>query len=111
MDKAKKTKIGVMICNIIFVLLLLPSLFISAMSGMMFDAPGSENSTYTILLFSSVVSFPLLIILSIPFSGIFYKFQKYNISLIVALSPLLSIIFFALSLYLLGVMCNGNFVC
>ncbi|EKD70349.1 MAG: hypothetical protein ACD_46C00560G0002 [uncultured bacterium] len=111
MDEAKKTKNTIIVCNIIFGLLFLPSLFISAMSVMMFDAPGSENSFYTMLLFLSVISFPLLAIISIPISWIVYKFQKYNIAIIVALSPILSIVFFALSWYLLYVMCNGRFVC
>jgi len=111
MNKAKKTKTRIITYNIIFGLLLLPSLFFSVMSIMMFDAPGSENSPYTIMLFISVISFPLLVILSIPASWVFYKFQKYSTSLMVALLPLLSIISYAIFLCLLIVMCDGKFVC
>ena len=111
MDKAKKIRTRIIICNIIFGLLFYPSLFITGISAMMFDAPGSENPIYTIMLFMSIASFPLLAILSIPASWIAYKLKKYNIAKMLALSPLLSIVFFAISFFLLNIMCNGSFGC
>lgn len=105
-----KVKIRMIISNIFFGLLFIPSLFLAAISGMMFDAPGSEN-IYTLLFFSSVLSFPLLIILSIPSTWIFYELKKYKISFFVSLLPFLSIFLFILSFFLIVIVCDGNFGC
>jgi len=111
MDKAKKIKIFIKICDIIFGLLLLPWIAIFFASIMMFDSSGADDSIYTIMLFRSVVSFPFLVIASKFISRIAYKNDKYNTALLIALSPLLSLVFFALAWYLMDTVCDGKFAC
>lgn len=110
-QKAKKIKKWIIACSIFFGILFYPAVIANIFSVMLFDAPGSENSTYTIILFRSINLVPLLIMLSIPASWIAYKLKKYSLALAIALLPLMGIAFFAISLYLMYAVCNGELVC
>lgn len=71
------------------------------MSVMAFDAPGSEKSITTWVVFLCLFSFSPICILSIVFSWIFYGFKKYRFAKIIAFSPLINVsilgIFFSVS--------------
>lgn len=109
--ESKKALIFLAIINIVWALSFLPSLGVSLMSAMLFDAPGSEDSTFTIMLFISILSYPAAVVLAIAGSWILYYFKKIKLSIAFSLIPLLSLCMVALSLGLMTVLCNGSLAC
>ena len=85
-------KTTVIITNIIFLLILIPSLFGAMMSPMMFDAPGSEKSNKTWLLFGCMVALPFLIIIAQIVSWIAFSRQNYGLALKINVLPALDIL-------------------
>ena len=109
--KNKKTLIFLIIVNVLWAVSFLPSLTSCGMSVMLFDAPGSESSTFTIMLFISVLSYPPAVVIAVAGSMVMYLFKKEKLSIVFALLPLLSLFMVALSLGLITVFCNGSLVC
>jgi O-antigen/teichoic acid export membrane protein len=66
--------------NIIFLVILIPSIFGAIMSPMMFDAPGSEKSKKTWTLVCSLAALPILIIITQIISWIAYSNQNYDLA-------------------------------
>ncbi len=97
--------------NAVWALSFLPSLVACGMSVMLFDAPGSEDSLFTNLLFYSVISFPPAVIFSISGTWIFYRLGRLKGVLFMGLLPLLSICCVAVSFGLISFFCQGSLVC
>jgi hypothetical protein len=91
-----------------FVVLSFPLLIASVM---MFDAPGSQGNPPTVLLFWSVISFPVLCLFSIVGSWVLYRFTKDTAARLVSLLPLVSGLLFLVGWFWLDVSCGGNFNC
>jgi uncharacterized BrkB/YihY/UPF0761 family membrane protein len=105
----KTNKMALIIINILFGVSLMPAVVMAIFSPMLFDAPGSEKSSLTWFLLYGILSFPVLIIISIIATWIFYFTKNYKLALWVSLSPLLSIAWIILAFILIIVLQNGNF--
>ncbi|MES2520637.1 MAG: hypothetical protein V4585_21155 [Bacteroidota bacterium] len=92
-------KTTTIIVNVIMLIGLIPSLFSAMMSPMMFDAPGSDKNTNTWILFSSVISLPILIIITQIISWIAFANQNYNLALKINTLPIADIIFIGILLF------------
>jgi len=64
------------------------------MSSMMFDAPGSMQNVALLAAFFSLISFPVIVIISLIVAWVLYRSDKLKGSLIVSLLPLVNIIIF-----------------
>lgn len=89
--KSKGTLVILIAASVVFLLALIPGVYAAMMSVMMFDAPGSEEKISVVGFFYSMVSFPVLCVLS-NISWLFYARKKNKLAVIAALSPLLSFI-------------------
>lgn len=87
------------------VLGVIPALF----SPMMFDAPGSTENPFTVALFLSVISFPVVSLLSIVISWLLYAFDRPRAAWLLALTPLIPIFVGALALTGLQLLHGGSF--
>ena len=67
----------------------------SMMSVMVFDAPGSQESIMTWIIFLCMFSFTPMCLISILLSWMIYAGQSYNSARLVALLPLINIVVFA----------------
>ena len=85
-------KSTVLAINVIFLIILIPSILGALMSPMMFDAPGSEKSKKTWTLVCSLASLPLLIIIAQIISWIAYSNQSYDLALKINALPTLDIL-------------------
>lgn len=92
-----------------------PAIFISMMSVMIFDSPGSETSLLTVIFALSTMTAPLvLLVASIGcFRLSFSKklSQKNSAAKIYMLLPFLNIVLFVTTFALLEMFCNGEFSC
>ncbi|MCK8521995.1 hypothetical protein M0D21_10480 [Aquimarina sp. D1M17] len=109
--KRNNTRIYLIVTSILFGILILPSLPMIMMSPMMFDSPGSEDSTPTIILVLSLVAYPVVTVFGIVVGWILFAKQKHFLSIIFATLPLLNILVGILSVIYMAVFCNGNFDC
>ncbi len=109
--KRQNTRIFLIVASILFGILILPSLPMIMMSPMMFDSPGSEDSTSTIILVLSLVAYPVITVFGIVVGWILFAKQKYLFSIVFATLPLLNILIGILSVIYMAVFCNGNFDC
>jgi len=91
-------KTAVIITNIIFLIILIPSAMSAIMSPMMFDAPGSDKSTKTWILFSCMVILPILIIIAQIISWIAFFKQNYKLAMMINALPTVDIILFGIIL-------------
>lgn len=87
----KLTLAALVISTVVFGLLLIPGLWISAFSFMLFDAPGTSESPFVISLFISIISFPVLALFSFS-SWIFFFYKKYKAAVLISLLPFVSLI-------------------
>lgn len=85
-------KTTIIIVNIILLIILIPSLFGAMMSPMMFDAPGSDKSNKTWILFGCMISLPVLIIIAQIISWIAFSRQNYSLALKINALPALDIL-------------------
>lgn len=85
-------KSTVITINVIFLIILIPSIFGAMMSPMMFDAPGSEKSQKTWTLFSCMIALPILIIISQIISWIAFNNQNYDLAFKINALPVLDIL-------------------
>lgn len=85
-------KTPVIVTNVIFLIILIPSIFGAMMSPMMFDAPGSMESNKTWILFGCMAALPILIIIAQIISWIAFKNQNYNLALKINALPVFDIV-------------------
>ncbi len=78
--------------NIIFLIILIPSIFAAIMSPMMFDAPGSEKSKKTWTLVYCLMALPVLIIITQIISWIAYSNLNYDFALKINALPAFDIV-------------------
>lgn len=78
-----------LIVSLLFGVSLLPALGACMMSPMLFDA-GESTAAWTML--ALVLSYPLLVIISLPLAWILYRRQSYRAALGVSFLPLISVV-------------------
>lgn len=93
-------RIWLIISNVIFGLLAIGSIYPILLSPMMFDAPGSETNPGIALLLISLLSFPVVVILSIVMSWRFFMKKSFKKALNYSLIPFISLILMLLGGYL-----------
>lgn len=79
------------------------------MSFMMFDAPGSEENPTTILLFLSVLTFPVVCGISIGLAWILYARKKFKAACTISFLPVLNLLCGAAALIWLQIFNDGRF--
>lgn len=94
-------KTTVIVTNLIFLIILIPSLFGAMMSPMMFDAPGSEKSNKTWILFCCMMALPILIIISQVISWIAYRNENHNLALKINALPALDVLIIIYMLFII----------
>lgn len=109
--KEEKVKGMIIASNVVWGLALIPSLVLLGLSALLFDAPGSEESFYSKLLFFSIGSFPVVSILSVVGAWLFYMLKKTRLSLLSCVLPLVSILLGIVALVLIAIFCDGSLVC
>jgi hypothetical protein len=82
------SRIILIIATIFFALAIIPGIFVTLMSVMIFDS-GVNNKL--IVLYSFIATFPLICLLSFV-SWMFYGFKKYGIAIFISLLPVLNFI-------------------
>lgn len=90
--KSTRLKTTVVTTNVIFLIILIPSIFGAMMSPMMFDAPGSEKSTKTWTLVCCLAALPVLIIIAQIVSWIAYSNQNFGLALKVNVLPVFDLL-------------------
>jgi len=94
-------KITIIIVNVLLILSLIPIIVMVGMSTMMFDSPGSENSTKTWMFFGFIVALPILIIVAQIISWIAFYKQNYALALKINALPAFDVlIIFIISLFM-----------
>ncbi|MEM6298432.1 MAG: hypothetical protein AAF740_07070 [Bacteroidota bacterium] len=102
-------KTAVIIINIIFLLLFLPSLGLLMPTVMMFDAPGSTESPYTIFTAISFVLIPVGILVAQGVSWYFFAQKSYATAFWFSLVPLIPVLCAVLGFVLIEVFQGGRF--
>lgn len=97
-SKNKGALITLIIATIVFALAVIPGIYAAMMSVMLFDAPGSEKNLSVLAFFYSMVSFPVMCVLSNA-GWIFYAFKLFRTAIIISLSPLLSLLAIAICFF------------
>ena len=90
--KSTRLKTTVVTTNVIFLIILIPSIFGAMMSPMMFDAPDSEKSTKTWTLVCCLAALPVLIIIAQIVSWIAYSNQNFGLALKVNVLPVFDLL-------------------
>jgi len=96
----KKYKITLMIINFIFLLMLLPSLWLFPFLIMIFDAPSSMWNISNWLIFCAFASLPFFLLTSIVISFTSYIKGKSSKTMKILLLPLISVWLALLSILL-----------
>lgn len=85
------------------------------MSAFATDAPGSTNSPLTILFISTLVVFPLTLIVAGVWAILMAirpaVMQYARLNLFMLLLPIIDVVVFALINALIALVCHGSFVC
>jgi hypothetical protein len=84
--------------------------FMAMMSVMMFDAPGTERNPAVILLFSSMVAFPLACLAAVILGWIAIGMRRDRLALWLSLLPVLPIVTGVIGIVWLQVAYDGSFV-
>ena len=93
------------------------SAFMSLMSVMLFDAPGSENNPWLLVAVGGIVGTPVLCVVSVAASWVVFYVRRDKVGgglalpLIVAALPLISIAIAVAGFVLLQVLCGGSTRC
>ncbi|HOP64192.1 MAG TPA: hypothetical protein PK358_13935 [Spirochaetota bacterium] len=106
----KKILVFDILSTVLWVLALFPAFYLFALSAMLFDAPGSESSPFTLMLFYSIASFSPVAVISVIGMWVFYLFKKFRVSVVFALLPFLSILSGITAFILISVVCGGSLV-
>ncbi len=109
--KRNNTRIYLIIANIIFGILILPSLPMIMMSAMMFDSPGSEDSVPTITLVISLVAYPFVTVIGIVTGWILFTRKIHLLAIVFASLPILNIIIGIAAIIYMALFCDGSFAC
>ena len=100
---------------VVWALCIVPAAFAALMPVMMFDAPGSQQSPFTWLVFVSVATAPVILLVAVVggFATAFRRASgnRYQLTWLFAALPFLSIVMIFLSVWLLDTYCGGKFVC
>lgn len=112
MEKSRDNlRIYLIIASIVWFLSLFPALFMAMFSPMMFDAPGSENSSWTIAIVAGILSYPVVTVLAVLVSWFLFVKKKHKASLLVSLIPLVWILINILLWIDIEIFCDGSFTC
>jgi hypothetical protein len=95
--------------SVVWMILLLPSAFLSMFSVLMFDAPGSEDSLVTNTLVFSLMTAPISLLIGAV--GGFMTKNSFGIIKNVVYLPVINIVLLGISLTLNRVVCHGQFQC
>ncbi|MEA5459904.1 hypothetical protein VB796_12690 [Arcicella sp. LKC2W] len=95
-------KTAIIIINIIFLLILIPSVMSAIMSPMMFDSPGSEKSSKTWILFSCMIVLPILIVIAQIISWIAFFKKNYVLAITINALPTIDILLIGLIFFIIG---------
>jgi len=97
------------VASVVWGVLFFGGLLMAMMSPMMFDAPGSESNPRVVAMFASVVSFPILCLVSILATWLTWRFTRDSPAaarrrwtLFVAALPLLSVVAFGIAAIVQG---------
>ena len=104
-------RIYLIIISIVWFISLFPALFMAMFSPMIFDAPGSETSSWTIAAASAMLSYPLVAVLGIIFSWVFFVKNKLKTALVFSLLP---VVWIGLNISIwvcIELFCDGKFTC
>jgi hypothetical protein len=108
-DQRRTPPIVPIVASVVWGVLFFAGLFMAMMSPMMFDAPGSEKNGHVIVMFVSVLAFPILCLVSILATWLTWRFTRDAViagrrllPLVAALLPVLSIIGFTIAAILQG---------
>jgi hypothetical protein len=104
-----RTRTFLFVATILWVLTGVPGVLVALGSVFMFDAPGSTEHPITIVLFSSVASFPLVCLLAIAAAWILYALHLKRLACWVACLPALNVIVGIVALICLEVFQGGSF--
>ena len=99
------------IISIVWFLSLFPALFLAMFSPMMFDAPGATSSAWTIAVASALLSYPVVVVLIIILSWVFFAKQKHKAALILSLVPAVWILINIVLWISIEIFCDGSFTC
>ncbi|QIE60582.1 hypothetical protein G5B37_13705 [Rasiella rasia] len=112
MDKHRNNlRIYLIIASIVWFLSLFPALFMALFSPMMFDAPGSESSTWTIAAATAMLTYPVVTVLSIVVAWLLFVRKKHKWSLCISLLPIVWIVINILIWVAIEIFCDGSFSC
>lgn len=78
---------------------------------MMFDSPQSMDNTLTVVLASTVMLCPVVIILSILIAWLLFSKKKNKVSAVIMSIPYLHGLLIIVLFVLLEIYCDGNFAC
>ena len=84
-------------------------LVLALTSFFLFDAPGSEKNPATIVLFCSALTLPVVCLVSIAMSWLFYIRKHFAVAACVSLLPLVNLACGAAALIWLQLFNHGNF--
>lgn len=90
--------------NIIYLGLILPSVAIVPMSAMIFDAPGSEDDNGIWIIFLATITFPVALIISSILSFVFWKRKKEKSAYLVLALPIINIATVIITFWVIGKM-------
>ena len=113
-DESRPSPGVAIIASVVWGVSLFIGVFMAMMSVMMFDAPGSQNNPRVIAMFVSVVSFPVLCLVSILATWLAWRFTRdasaawRRLPWYTAALPLLSVIAFAIAAIIQGDRSFGN---
>lgn len=85
------TSIILILSNVIYGISLLPAFVFILISPMLFDNPNSTKQLSTIILAASILSYPILVIVSIILGWTFYKAKGYIKARWIVLIPLIAL--------------------
>ncbi len=110
-SKHNTVRIVLIVFTVIFGALIFPNLGAAMISPMLFDSPGSENSTVLFLAFIAIIAYTPITLISIAMSWILFAKKKTLASLISMAFPLLVILIGLLAFVVIFVFCNGSLDC
>jgi len=91
----KNSRAVIIVSNIFFIFLAIPGIVVAFKSFILFDTPGADSNPVVIIMFLSIVSFPLSVILSL-FSWVLYFYRKYKASVIISFLPFINVLVIAI---------------
>jgi hypothetical protein len=83
--------------------------FMAIMSPMMFDAPGSTSNPPVVLLFSSVISFPVVYLIAIVLAWVAFAMRRDSVALWLSALPAVPFLVGIVSIVWLQFGSNGQF--